>query len=442
MADGVHKYPIDPTLTTGAAGTADGNAGVNLTEGVTQVNAINNAMRGLIGDIGSWRDDVSGANTTTGSANTYVLATTSGLTSLQDGLTLTFLINVTNTGASTLNVDTLGAKKLLASGASLVAGNLVAGQPVTVVYDASADSSAGAWLVANPVPVAASVSYDSDDISNVSTVSGTNVSDALETNAAAILLKAPLADPTFTGVPAAPTAAADTNTTQIATTAYVQTELGDYAPLASPALTGNPTAPTQALGNNSTRIATTAFVTGEIAALSSAGLVPIAQAVASASAAIDFTGLNSALYESYLITVRNLKFSTFGNIRVRVSTDGGATFDSTSGRYNSALHTWGATSTTPSVTANRLAAEIVLSIPFGGPNVILSGEISLIGIDRAAITQVIAQTTLAVTASSDALHSTVVGMHMLEEVHNAVRLYPSAGNFASGTFTLYGRKAP
>ena len=37
---------------------------------------------------------------------------------------------------------------------------------------------------------------------------------------------APLADPTFTGTPDAPTAAADTNTTQIATTAYVQTELG------------------------------------------------------------------------------------------------------------------------------------------------------------------------------------------------------------------------
>ena len=33
--------------------------------------------------------------------------------------------------------------------------------------------------------------------------------------------KAPLASPTLTGVPAAPTAAVDTNTTQIATTAYV-----------------------------------------------------------------------------------------------------------------------------------------------------------------------------------------------------------------------------
>jgi hypothetical protein len=40
--------------------------------------------------------------------------------------------------------------------------------------------------------------------------------------------KAPLASPTFTGTPAAPTAAADTNTTQIATTAYVQTELADF----------------------------------------------------------------------------------------------------------------------------------------------------------------------------------------------------------------------
>ena len=38
---------------------------------------------------------------------------------------------------------------------------------------------------------------------------------------------APLAGPALTGVPTAPTAAANTNTTQIATTAYVQTELTD-----------------------------------------------------------------------------------------------------------------------------------------------------------------------------------------------------------------------
>ena len=54
--------------------------------------------------------------------------------------------------------------------------------------------------------------------------------------------KANIASPTFTGTPAAPTAAADTNTTQIATTAYVQTELGDYAPLAGASFSGVVTA--------------------------------------------------------------------------------------------------------------------------------------------------------------------------------------------------------
>ena len=37
--------------------------------------------------------------------------------------------------------------------------------------------------------------------------------------------RAPLASPTFTGVPAAPTAAAGTNTAQLATTAFVQAAL-------------------------------------------------------------------------------------------------------------------------------------------------------------------------------------------------------------------------
>lgn len=69
-----------------------------------------------------------------------------------------------------------------------------------------------------------------------------------------------LDSPTFTGVPAAPTAAAATNTTQLASTAFVQQEIAAKAPLASPALTGTPTAPTAADGTNTTQLATTAFV--------------------------------------------------------------------------------------------------------------------------------------------------------------------------------------
>jgi hypothetical protein len=88
------------------------------------------------------------------------------------------------------------------------------------------------------------------------------------TGAGAIVLSD---SPTFTGVPAAPTAAVDTNTTQLATTAYVigqsylksATAASTYAPLASPALTGTPTAPTAAANTNTTQIATTAFVIGQ-----------------------------------------------------------------------------------------------------------------------------------------------------------------------------------
>ena len=103
--------------------------------------------------------------------------------------------------------------------------------------------------------------------------------------------------PAFTGTPTAPTAAAGTNTTQVATTAFVQQEMEadlatatpqmdgvaavgtstklarenhrhptdtTRAPLASPAFTGTPTAPTAAAGTNTSQIATTAGVIAEI----------------------------------------------------------------------------------------------------------------------------------------------------------------------------------
>ena len=83
-----------------------------------------------------------------------------------------------------------------------------------------------------------------------------------------LTIYAPLASPTLTGVPAAPTAADNTNTTQIATTAFVTAMelglVGVYAPLASPTLTGTPAAPTAAADTNTTQVATTAYVQTEI----------------------------------------------------------------------------------------------------------------------------------------------------------------------------------
>jgi hypothetical protein len=100
---------------------------------------------------------------------------------------------------------------------------------------------------------------------------------------------APLASPSLTGTPLSTTAAVDTNTTQIATTAFVVAQAASATPLvngtaavgtslryaradhvhgtdttraalASPTFTGTPAAPTATALTNTTQLATTAFV--------------------------------------------------------------------------------------------------------------------------------------------------------------------------------------
>lgn len=75
----------------------------------------------------------------------------------------------------------------------------------------------------------------------------------------ALALKADIDDPTFTGVPKAPTPTNTTNTTQLATTAWVWGLLSG-AGLLSTAAPTEPTAPTLGATDNSTRVATTAHV--------------------------------------------------------------------------------------------------------------------------------------------------------------------------------------
>lgn len=83
--------------------------------------------------------------------------------------------------------------------------------------------------------------------------------------------KANLASPGLTGIPTAPTASVDTNTTQIATTAfiigqgYLKSSIASstYAPLINPTLTGTPLSTTASVDTNTTQIATTAFVIGQ-----------------------------------------------------------------------------------------------------------------------------------------------------------------------------------
>lgn len=121
------------------------------------------------------------------------------------------------------------------------------------------------------------------------------------------ITRAPLASPVFTGVPTVPTPAPGTNTTQIASTAYVVNALSSYAPLASPNFSGNPTAPTQADSENSTRLATTAWTRTRITN-SISGLAPLASP--------NFTGTPTAPTPVYTDT--NTRIATAQSLATRL----------------------------------------------------------------------------------------------------------------------------
>jgi hypothetical protein len=102
------------------------------------------------------------------------------------------------------------------------------------IVDADINASAAiAWT-----KIAPSSTVDATELGYLNGVTSavqTQIDSKLATATAASTY-APLASPALTGVPTAPTAAANTNTTQVATTAYVQTEIADLIAAAPGAL--------------------------------------------------------------------------------------------------------------------------------------------------------------------------------------------------------------
>jgi len=108
----------------------------------------------------------------------------------------------TTSATPTLNVDSTGAKTIVRQdGSALVAGDLKAGQYCDLIYDATATK----WVWLNSVS-------ESANLKSPSLTSATIAAGALSGDFSGA--------PNFTGAPTSTTAAAGTNTTQIATTAF------------------------------------------------------------------------------------------------------------------------------------------------------------------------------------------------------------------------------
>lgn len=153
-----------------------------------------------------------------------------------------------------------------------LASPALTGSPTAPTPAASSDGTeiATTAFVVSKIPAAVDLGPLTTRVTTLETSQGTQdtaitaAQAKADANETALSAKAPLASPTFTGVPKGPTASPGENTTQLATTAFVTNAVagvsGGGAPLASPVFTGNPRAPTPATGDNDTSIATTQFV--------------------------------------------------------------------------------------------------------------------------------------------------------------------------------------
>ncbi|EGL64175.1 hypothetical protein AGRO_3091, partial [Agrobacterium sp. ATCC 31749] len=219
-------------------------------------------IRSIRGSLKRFYNQANPVYTSTGTGNAYVLTFEAAPAGYSKGIIYRFWAHATNTGAATLNINQLGTKAIVSGfdGSPLIAGQIVSGRAVEVVYNGTAFELIS--LAFTPVQQGGGTNQgtakislgmssgnrllmqaDSTDYSdtfpiningNATTLAGytpstlpvsTPVQTAFDTVEAALSLKSPLASPVFTGTPTAPTPAQGNNSTRLATTAYVDTGL-------------------------------------------------------------------------------------------------------------------------------------------------------------------------------------------------------------------------
>lgn len=255
---------------TTAASNSNSDASINWAEGQAP-STVNDSARQMMGRVAEFLKDLGGGIAAGGTANTLTLTATSAFTTLADGRVVAFRAIADNTGATTINVNTIGAKsirKMVGSGeVDLVAGDIKSGGTFVLRYGTAFNGGAGAWMLQNPVI----------DVPNIVTLTGsqtlsnkTFVAPALGTPASGVMTNV-TGLPISTGVSGLGTGVATflgtPSSANLRAALTDETGTGAAVFATSPAFAGTPTAPTPATADNSTTIPTTAYVKANVAAL-------------------------------------------------------------------------------------------------------------------------------------------------------------------------------
>jgi len=120
---------------TTASNNANADDSINWAEGQPRA-SVNNSARSMMAAHAKDRNLKNGSITTGGTANAQTFTSGVGYTTVPTGLWVKLKIGVTNTGATTLNMDSIGAVAIKdQAGTDLSAGALTIGRYVDFIYD-------------------------------------------------------------------------------------------------------------------------------------------------------------------------------------------------------------------------------------------------------------------------------------------------------------------
>lgn len=121
--------------------------------GSAGANTIDSIFQKLAGLLARAYVDWGGGGTVGGTANAITLISASTYQTLEDGMQVAFKATADNTGATTLNLDSIGAKAIRLKGdTALSGGEIIEDGRYLLVYDEAYNSAAGAWVLLNPEP--------------------------------------------------------------------------------------------------------------------------------------------------------------------------------------------------------------------------------------------------------------------------------------------------
>lgn len=128
---------------TTAASNATADPSINWQENMAP-SAVNDSARAMMAAIAAWRNDISGTNTTGGTASAYTLTTSEGVsTTPSNGQMISFIAHAGNNASATLQVDGGNTYPIWLNGAPLGTGTITASAPYRVAFSASNS----AWLL-------------------------------------------------------------------------------------------------------------------------------------------------------------------------------------------------------------------------------------------------------------------------------------------------------